>query len=171
MLRTATGSTPRTPLDPPSTVAACSPGGATRATSWRSTRISALFECALRASNPSQAETCRKIRYSSCTATADDHARRPRSYDAAVHRCERPVRHPGRGELMLRGATRYAPATAPLVLRSCRANLVPRSLVRTGAGCMGCSPWLWAESWCYAPVAVAIEEGLGVTSSCARCRS
>jgi hypothetical protein len=39
------------------------------ATSWRSTRISAFFDRALRASSPSQAMTCRKIRYNSRTAT------------------------------------------------------------------------------------------------------
>ena len=44
------------------------------ATSCRSTRISAFFDCALRASSPSQAMSCRKIRYSSRTATVDDHA-------------------------------------------------------------------------------------------------
>jgi hypothetical protein len=48
------------------------------ATSWRSTRISAFFDVELRASNPNQATSCRKIRYSSPTVTADDHARRPR---------------------------------------------------------------------------------------------
>jgi hypothetical protein len=53
------------------------------ATSWRSTRISAFFDCALRASRPSQAMTCRKIRYSSRTATTGDHARLPLSSDAA----------------------------------------------------------------------------------------
>jgi hypothetical protein len=64
------------------------------ATSWRSTRISAFFDFALRASSPSQARICRKIRYSSRSATADDHARRSPSTDAAGHRCGRPVRHP-----------------------------------------------------------------------------
>jgi transposase len=44
------------------------------ATSWRSTRISAFFDCALRASSPSQATSCRKIRYNSRTAMTDDHA-------------------------------------------------------------------------------------------------
>lgn len=40
----------------------------------------------LRASSPSQAMSCRKIRYSSRTATTGDHARRPLSSDAAGHR-------------------------------------------------------------------------------------
>ena len=40
-------------------------------TSCRSTRISAFLDCALRVSSPSQAMTCRKIRYSSRTATID----------------------------------------------------------------------------------------------------
>ena len=56
------------------------------ATSCQSTRISAFFDCALRASSPSQAMTCRKIRYSSRTATTDDHARRSLSNDIAGHR-------------------------------------------------------------------------------------
>jgi hypothetical protein len=46
--------------------------------------------------------TCRKIKYSSRTATTDDHARPPRSSDAAGHRCGWPVRHP-----QPRGAGRY----------------------------------------------------------------
>ena len=54
------------------------------ATSWRSTRISAFFDCALRASSPSQAMTCRKIRYNSRTATTDDHARPPPFSDPQV---------------------------------------------------------------------------------------
>jgi hypothetical protein len=41
------------------------------ATSCRNTRISTFFDCALRASSPSQAMTCRKIRDNS-TATTDD---------------------------------------------------------------------------------------------------
>ena len=81
----------QTPHDLPTTVAVCA---LNTVTSWLSTRISAFFECALRASNPSQAKTCQKIRYSSRTATADDHARQPRSCDAAGHRRGRPVRHP-----------------------------------------------------------------------------
>jgi hypothetical protein len=63
-------------------------------TSGRSMRISALFDCALRASSPSQAVNCRKIRYSSRTTTTDDHGPRPRSSDAAGHRRGWPVRHP-----------------------------------------------------------------------------
>ena len=66
------------------------------ATSWRSTRISAFVEYALRASSPSQARTCQKIRYSSRSATADDPARQPQSSDAPSHRRGRPVRHPHR---------------------------------------------------------------------------
>jgi hypothetical protein len=41
-------------------------------TACLSTRISTFLDCALRASSPSQAITCRKIRYSSRTATIDD---------------------------------------------------------------------------------------------------
>jgi hypothetical protein len=37
-------------------------------------RISAFFDMELRASSPSQAMSCRKIRQSSCTITASDHA-------------------------------------------------------------------------------------------------
>lgn len=44
------------------------------ATSWRSTRSSALRGCALRASSPGQARTCRKIRYNGRAATTDVHA-------------------------------------------------------------------------------------------------
>ena len=44
-------------------------------TRWRSTKISVFFDCALRVSSPSQATTSRKIRYSSRTATTNDHAR------------------------------------------------------------------------------------------------
>lgn len=44
------------------------------ATSWRSTRISAFFDRELPASNPSQAMSSRKIRYSNHSATAGDHA-------------------------------------------------------------------------------------------------
>jgi hypothetical protein len=64
------------------------------ATSYRSTRISAFFDCALRASSPSQAMSCRKIRYSSRTATVDDHARWPLSRDVAGRRPGWPIRHP-----------------------------------------------------------------------------
>ena len=64
------------------------------ATSWRSTRIFAFFDCELRVSSPSQAMSCRKIRYSSRTATTDDHARRPLSSGAAGHPRGWPVRHP-----------------------------------------------------------------------------
>jgi hypothetical protein len=40
------------------------------------------------------AMSCRKIRYNSSTATADDHASRPPSRDAAGHHRGWPVRHP-----------------------------------------------------------------------------
>jgi len=60
---------------------------------WRNTRISAFLDCALRASNPSQARLSRKIRYSSRTATTDDAPQLPSS-DAAGHRYGWPVRHP-----------------------------------------------------------------------------
>jgi hypothetical protein len=56
------------------------------ATSWRSRRISAFLDCVLRASSPSQARICRRIRYNSRTATTGDHARRPPYSDAAGHR-------------------------------------------------------------------------------------
>ena len=46
------------------------------ATSWRRMRISAFSIVRCRASSPSQAMTCWKIRYSSRTVTADDHAGR-----------------------------------------------------------------------------------------------
>jgi len=54
----------------------------------------AFFDCALRASRPSQAMICRKIRYSSRTAATDDRAQRPLARDAAGHRHGWPVRHP-----------------------------------------------------------------------------
>jgi hypothetical protein len=45
-----------------------------------------VFDCAPRASSPSQARACRKIRYSSRTATTGDYARPSLSSDAAGHR-------------------------------------------------------------------------------------
>jgi hypothetical protein len=52
-------------------------------TECRSTRISAFLDCALRASSPSQAMTCRKIRYSSRNDTAHDHAQTAEHTDHA----------------------------------------------------------------------------------------